>query len=1373
MAEHEQQQRIATLTTSTSRFKGRLTRATNAARQMIDFASTAAPNPRIVVALEQHLTTLTDRLRKFQDAADELIALDPTKEDILNEALDEKTMETSEQETKLLGLITEHTQVVEQIQQVPQAERCNPSQPQFKPDTALKPSVLTRDNTPVEFSAWTRAYKAYFKTSHFDLAQIETQQAYFLNCLDPYLQNSMRAKANIDMPIYEADEDGETDYTDDENSQSCMGILHAIFLQRYPLFNRRLDYFRCRPMPGQLYSDFRDKLNRLGEEADLPGLTTEDIKIMMYMATVPKGPLHDKFMLPKEPTLKQLDQMIDEYEMAINKANANHYSDDSLTATSIMQVQPTRSISSKSKSYSPQHPQYHQPNRPGKVILSDMRKKRLCLSCNKPINDHKSGKCWAKSSTCKFCNNLGHIEAACINKKSGRAKRSKSQSRPASPPSITTAFACVNHVSASKDTPRLNVRISPSGSKPFHFNILPDTGATISILARDVTEKYNIKVNRSINERILTANGSPMPCDGLTTMHIYSNGNSAKVKALVTPAMKNDIFLSWHDLQKLKVIPENFPNPPAKLTKVNVSSLERSEDEVKMLISNYPEVFDEEELKPMRGPPMRIHLNASTPVKPSKVLTARQIPRHQEEAAAAFLKKMLDSGVIVPVNDPTDWISPAFFVMKTDGSVRLVTDYTKLNTYVQRPVHPFMSSADILRAIKAGSKCFAKLDARSGYFQIALDKESSYLTTFLLPSGRYRYTRAPMGLSASSDEFCSRTDQALANLPGVLKIVDDILVHAENWTQLYDRLHKVLKKCKEHGITLTKKKVNIGTSMKFAGFIVSDQGVQPDPDKLKAIANFPQPNDVSSLRSFLGLAVQIANFVPDLAHMTTELRSLLKKDKAFVWLPEHQNAFSKVKHLLTSPPIVQFYDPNKDTYLLTDASRTKGLGYALIQYNDKKVLLIECGSRSLTTAESNYATIELECLAIAWAVDKCKYYLAGNPKFQIVTDHKPLIGSFKKPLDSIDNNRLLRFRERLLNYSFEISWTAGKTHQIADALSRAPVFSPPEDEVNAADVKVCFLGIEDPALTELIDIAAADQDYQKIITALKSEKRLASLPSDHPARAFKNFWSELSIYENKILIFRSNRMVIPKSLRKKFLGYLHIAHAGVAKTRKLAQTLYFWPAINADIEALIDRCQLCQERRPKQPSESLQKYEKPTQPMSAVAADLYECKGRDYLILVDRYSGWPFVARLNSTTTSTITKTLEAWFLDWGWPAAMIADGGPQFRTEFKEFCSKNFIDYTPTSAYHPKSNGLAEAGVKRCKDLLDKVDSWTAFQNALLHYRNIPRADMGLMSPAERFLGRRQRRLLPELPQALPEKVKNAPCQGRDLPLLQPGQKV
>ena len=193
--------------------------------------------------------------------------------------------------------------------------------------------------------------------------------------------------------------------------------------------------------------------------------------------------------------------------------------------------------------------------------------------------------------------------------------------------------------------------------------------------------------------------------------------------------------------------------------------------------------------------------------------------------------------VIVRVDGTEPWCAPAFFVPKGDGiSVRMVTDFTRINRCVIRPVHPFPLVQDIVKCIPAGWAFFAKMDAIHGYFQLVLDEELSRLTMLLLPSGRYRYLHLPMGLSSLSDKWCRHSDTVLEELPYARKIVDD-----------------------------------------------SSHGIKPDPERIKGLTTFPAPWDISGVRSFLGLANQLSGFVPDFGHMTAKLRELTSMKNVFLW----------------------------------------------------------------------------------------------------------------------------------------------------------------------------------------------------------------------------------------------------------------------------------------------------------------------------------------------------------------------------------------------------------------------------------------------------------------------------------------------------------
>ena len=161
-----------------------------------------------------------------------------------------------------------------------------------------------------------------------------------------------------------------------------------------------------------------------------------------------------------------------------------------------------------------------------------------------------------------------------------------------------------------------------------------------------------------------------------------------------------------------------------------------------------------------------------------------------------------------------------------------------------------------------------------------------------------------MGLSSSSDEWCRHSDRVVEGFPWCRKIVDDILIWASNPSELETRLHRILKRCNDLLVTSLCSKFQVDTSLQYAGCVVSDKGVMPDPDRLSALSNFPTPTDQTSVRSFLGLCNQLGLFIPDFQHHTVSLCQLTGKGRTFLWLPEHQVEFDKLKTNLTSSLVV-------------------------------------------------------------------------------------------------------------------------------------------------------------------------------------------------------------------------------------------------------------------------------------------------------------------------------------------------------------------------------------------------------------------------------------------------------------------------------------
>ena len=514
-------------------------------------------------------------------------------------------------------------------------------------------------------------------------------------------------------------------------------------------------------------------------------------------------------------------------------------------------------------------------------------------------------------------------------------------------------------------TPRLPATLTHS-SGSFSFNCYPDTGSGASLISSDLIAHHSIWMVDLIDDAtFVSVNGEEIPVIGDVHATIsLANSNVADVHFVVSPCLRNDVILRYKKLKELHVV--------NKLKEALVTEFKD------VLTSALPK-------EAMVGGFMDIHLNDRVDVPPTKVTTARPVPLHFRKEADEVIEKALVEGIIARVTQPTTWCSPAFFVRKPNGGLRLVTDFTGLNKWVHRPIHPFPAPHSIVSGLDPSSRVIAKLDALSGYHQVALTDKASMLTCFLLPSGVYRYLRAPMGLSSLSDEFCRHSDTVFAGIPGVRKLVDDLLVEGKDMEDLEAKLHVIFWRCEDNGFILSHKKFEIGTSVELAGFIIDSKGISPSPKRLAAIADFPIPKDITTLHSFLGLCNQLAIFVPDLAALSSELRKLLKKRIVFQWLPDHTSAFNSIKHALVKQLAIHHFDDKLHTKLVTDASKLNGIGFILVQMtsadSDMPVSVLQCRSRSLTLAERNYAMIELECLAIQWALHKCHFFLVASKIF--------------------------------------------------------------------------------------------------------------------------------------------------------------------------------------------------------------------------------------------------------------------------------------------------------------------------------------------------------------------------------------------------------
>ena len=397
---------------------------------------------------------------------------------------------------------------------------------------------------------------------------------------------------------------------------------------------------------------------------------------------------------------------------------------------------------------------------------------------------------------------------------------------------------------------------------------------------------------------------------------------------------------------------------------------------------------------------------------------------------------MQSLGIIEKVIEPTPWVLSLVIVQKPNGQICVCLDAKDLNKVLRRSHYPTPTVEDILPELTR-AKVFSTVDAKNGFWHVELDDDSSRLTTFNSPFGRFCWRRLPYGLCSAPEEFQRRLNHALDGLTGVLTIHDDILIFGERSTEeeaLTDRdnnFHSLMRRCREQNIKLNQDKVNLRRKeVPFMGHVISEKGLQADPAKVKAVLEMPTPTDVASVRRFIGFTNYLSKFLPRLSDALEPLRKLSSPDVEWFWTDIHDSAVRQVKLLVTKAPVLKFFDSTESLTLQCDAS-DKGLGAILLQKGQP----IACASRALTDAESRYAQIEKELLAVVYGLERFHTYSYGREVF-VESDHKPLEVIFKKPLHRAPK-RLQRMLMRVQLYNVSLGYKKGSTIYLTDTLSRA------------------------------------------------------------------------------------------------------------------------------------------------------------------------------------------------------------------------------------------------------------------------------------------------------------------------------------------------
>jgi len=489
-------------------------------------------------------------------------------------------------------------------------------------------------------------------------------------------------------------------------------------------------------------------------------------------------------------------------------------------------------------------------------------------------------------------------------------------------------------------------------------------------------------------------------------------------------------------------------------------------------------------------------------------------------------------------------------------------------------------------------------------------------TAFMTPFGLYEWRVTPFGLTGAPSTFCHTMNRVLAGLDNVLSFVDDICIFSTTLEEHIVHVQQVLERLRQANMQVRLSKCSFAQpEITYLGHVVSGQGIRTDPAKISAVRDFPTPKTIKNVQEFIGLASYYRRFVPNFAQVAAPLLEL-RKNESFTWTQEREIAFNTLKQRLIEAPTLAQARMDRPFIVKTDASNV-GIGAVLSQLDDDgHERVIAYGSRRLSDSEQRRATIENECLAIIYAVQRWRQYLL-NAHFKIYSDHRPLQWLMKH---KDGNAKLLRWAMKLSEFgTVDIVYKKGELNTDADALSRNPpdtgrvcVVQVTHDagandqdtdaeiledfDYRTTDAPVSLSNSFDSELTStLAQLQREDEEVNDHITFIEDEdgSHTEHWPTSKRLR-IATLSTVMTIIDNLLYLVRPatgnlpirHCLVVPKKLQDPVLRlcHEHAGHMGTSRTLARLYAKYYWRRMGTDGIKWVKSCQhcLCRKLKPKQ-----------------------------------------------------------------------------------------------------------------------------------------------------------------------------------------------
>ena len=411
------------------------------------------------------------------------------------------------------------------------------------------------------------------------------------------------------------------------------------------------------------------------------------------------------------------------------------------------------------------------------------------------------------------------------------------------------------------------------------------------------------------------------------------------------------------------------------------------------------------------------------------------MPMNEQEELDRFLEEHLRKGYIIPYKSPI--ASPVFFIKKKDGRLRLVQDYRKLNDFTIKNWYPLPLASDIINRLQQ-AHLFTKFDIRWGYNNIRIKAGDEWKAAFTTNRGLFEPQVMFFGLTNSLATFQALMNTIFADLVTAGKVavyLDDILIYSTTQEEHRQVTHEVLQRLQAHDLYLRPEKCRFERDkIEYLGLVIKKGEVTMDPVKVKAVTDWPTPQNLRELRGFLGFANFYRRFIKDFAKLAHPLNDLTKKDVQWTWNIPQRQAFQALKQTFSQQPILAIWEPHRPTRLEIDASGYATGGVLLQKLEDDLWHPIAFRSQSMIEAERNYEIYDKKMLAIIRALEDWRHYLKGLPQsFDIISDHRNL--EYWRTTRNL-TQRQARWSLYLSRFDFHLTHKPGIANTQADPLSR-------------------------------------------------------------------------------------------------------------------------------------------------------------------------------------------------------------------------------------------------------------------------------------------------------------------------------------------------